>query len=64
MRAKAPNCSPSVQVAIRNRSLSVGRWRVVGEVSHGDHTVFVGETLEAGVRAEDQAILMRDHNLN
>ena len=38
--------------------------RVVGEVSHGDHTVFVGEVLEAGVRAEDQAILMRNHNLN
>ena len=38
--------------------------RVVGEVSHGDHTAFVGEVLEAGVRAEDQTILMRDHNLN
>ena len=35
-----------------------------GEVSHGDPTVFVGEVLEAGVRAEDQAILMRNHNLN
>jgi len=37
---------------------------VVGEVSHGDHTAFVGEVLEAGVRAEDQTILMRNHNLN
>jgi len=38
--------------------------RVVGEVSQGDHTLFVGQVLEAGVKAEDQAILMRDHNLN
>ncbi len=38
--------------------------KVVGEVSQGDHTLFVGEVLEAGVRREDPAILMRDHNLN
>ena len=38
--------------------------RVVGEVAKGDHTVFVGEVLEAGVRREDQTIMMRDHNLN
>lgn len=38
--------------------------RVVGEVAQGDHTLFVGEVVEAGVRSEDQAILMRDHNLN
>ncbi|HEX9880039.1 MAG TPA: flavin reductase family protein [Candidatus Binatia bacterium] len=38
--------------------------RVVGEVARGDHTLFVGEVLEAGVRREDQTILMRDHNLN
>ena len=38
--------------------------RVVGEVAEGDHTMFVGEVVEAGVRAEDQSILMRDHNLN
>ena len=38
--------------------------KIVGEVSHGDHTLFVGEVLEAGVREEDQTILMRDHNLN
>ena len=38
--------------------------RVVGEVAHGDHTLFVGQVLEAGVRTEDQSILMRDHNLN
>ena len=38
--------------------------KVVGEVAEGDHTMFVGEVVEAGVRSEDQAILMRDHNLN
>ena len=38
--------------------------RVVGEVAQGDHTLFVGQVLEAGVRSEDQNILMRDHNLN
>jgi flavin reductase (DIM6/NTAB) family NADH-FMN oxidoreductase RutF len=38
--------------------------KVVGEVAQGDHTLFVGEVLEAGVRTEDQTILMRDHNLN
>ena len=35
----------------------------MGEVAQGDHTLFVGEVLEAGVRTEDQTILMRDHNL-
>lgn len=39
-------------------------YKVVGEVAQGDHTLFVGEGLEAGVRTEDQTILMRDHNLN
>ena len=38
--------------------------RVVAEVARGDHTVFVGEVVEAGVRKDDQTILMRDHNLN
>ena len=38
--------------------------KVVGKVEHGDHTLFVGEVVEAGLRSEDQAILMRDHNLN
>lgn len=38
--------------------------KVVGEVAKGDHTIFVGEVLEAGVRRQDQTILMRDHNLN
>ena len=38
--------------------------KVVGEVAIGDHTLFVGEVVEAGVRREENAILMRDHNLN
>ncbi len=38
--------------------------KVVGEVAQGDHTLFVGEVVEAGVRDEAKTILMRDHNLN
>lgn len=38
--------------------------KLVGEVAQGDHTLFVGQVLEAGVREEKQTILMRDHNLN
>ena len=38
--------------------------KLVGEVAQGDHTVFVGEVLEAGVRGEDETILMKDHGLN
>jgi flavin reductase (DIM6/NTAB) family NADH-FMN oxidoreductase RutF len=38
--------------------------KVVREVAQVDHSIFVGEVDEAGVRTEDQAILMRDHNLN
>ena len=37
---------------------------MVGEVAQGDHTLFVGKVVEAGVHSEDQTILMRDHNLN
>ena len=37
--------------------------RVVGEVAVGDHTTFVAEVVDAGVRREDNAILMREHNL-
>ena len=36
----------------------------MGEVAKGGHTLFVGEVVEAGVRGEDQTILMCDHNLN
>ena len=38
--------------------------KVVGEVAKGDHTLFVGEVVEAGIRRDEQTILMRDHNLN
>ena len=38
--------------------------KVVGQLDQGDHTLFLGEVLEAGVNAEDQTILMREHNLN
>ena len=38
--------------------------KVVSEVNKGDHTIFVGEVVEAGVRKQDQTILMRDHGLN
>ena len=38
--------------------------KLVGEVAKGDHTLFVGEVVEAGVRREDQTIPMREHNLN
>lgn len=38
--------------------------KVVNTVEMGDHSVIVGEVVEAGVRAEDQIVLMRDHNLN
>ncbi len=47
--------------------LNLSAWwecKIVGEVAKGDHTLFVGEVLEAGVRREDQTILMRDHGLN
>ena len=37
--------------------------RVVGEVAVGDHTTSVAEVVDAGVRREDNAILMREHNL-
>ena len=38
--------------------------KLVGEVAQGDHTLFVGQVLEAGVREVKPTILMRDHNLN
>ncbi|MCH8940104.1 MAG: flavin reductase family protein [Chloroflexi bacterium] len=37
--------------------------KVVGEVAKGDHTLFVGEVVDAGVRREDKTIVMGDHNL-
>ena len=38
--------------------------KLVGQVDQGDHTIFVGEVVEAGVHRDDHTILMRDHNLN
>ena len=38
--------------------------KVVSQLDQGDHTLSLGEVLDAGTRAEDQTILMRDHNLN
>ncbi|MBM4406628.1 MAG: flavin reductase family protein [Chloroflexi bacterium] len=38
--------------------------KVVGELAKGDHTLFLAQVVEAGVRREDQTILMRDHKLN
>ena len=46
---------------------NVSAWwegKVVGEVAQGDHTLFVGQVVEAGVRSEEQSIRMRDHKLN
>lgn len=46
--------------------LSTPAWwdcKVVGEVAKGDHTLFVGEVVDARVRREDQTILVSDHNL-
>jgi flavin reductase (DIM6/NTAB) family NADH-FMN oxidoreductase RutF len=37
----------------------------VDEIAKGDHTIFVGEVIEAGLRDEnDQSVLMRDHKFN
>ncbi len=55
---------PETGCALLANSPAWWECKVVGEVALGDHTLFVGEVLEAGVRSEDPAILMRDHNLN
>ena len=34
--------------------------RVVNEVRGGDHTIFVGEVVEAGVRSEEEALTLRE----
>jgi flavin reductase (DIM6/NTAB) family NADH-FMN oxidoreductase RutF len=38
--------------------------RVVSEDAHGDHHVFIGEVIEAGVQGEGQTLLMRDTGWN
>ena len=37
--------------------------KVIDEISKGDHTLFIGEVVQAGVRSDEKAIFMRDHNL-
>jgi flavin reductase (DIM6/NTAB) family NADH-FMN oxidoreductase RutF len=34
--------------------------RVVNEVGGGDHTIFVGEVVDAGVRSEEEALTLRE----
>jgi len=34
--------------------------RVVNEVPGGDHTIFVGEVVDAGVRSEEEALTLRE----
>jgi flavin reductase (DIM6/NTAB) family NADH-FMN oxidoreductase RutF len=34
--------------------------RVVNEVAGGDHTIFVGEVIDAGVRSEEEALTLRE----
>ena len=55
---------PETGCALLTDSPAWWECKVVGQLDQGDHTLFLGEVLEAGTRAEDQTILMRDHNLN
>ena len=55
---------PETGCALLTNSPAWWECKVVSQLDQGDHTLFLGEVLEAGTRAEDQAILMRDHNLN
>jgi len=55
---------PETGSALLTNSPAWWECKVVGQLDQGDHTLFLGEVLEAGTRAEDQTILMRDHNLN
>ena len=34
--------------------------RVVNEVRGGDHTIFVGEVLNAGIRTDEDALTLRE----
>jgi|TARA_B100000809_G_C14830245_1_gene420761 flavin reductase (DIM6/NTAB) family NADH-FMN oxidoreductase RutF len=56
--------SPETGCALLTGSPAWWECKVVGQLDQGDHTLFLGEVLEAGTRSEDQTILMRDHNLN
>ena len=55
---------PETGCALLTNSPAWWECKVVSKLDQGDHTLFLGEVLEAGTRAEDQTILMRDHNLN
>ena len=55
---------PETGCALLTNSPAWWECKVVSQLDQGDHTLFLGEVLEAGMRAEDQTILMRDHNLN
>ena len=55
---------PETGCALLTNSPAWWECKVVSQLDQGDHTLFFGEVLEAGMRAEDQTILMRDHNLN
>lgn len=45
---------------IINEAPAYWECRVVDVAEHGDHHVFIGEVVEAGVRDETPALLMRD----
>ena len=55
---------PETECPLLTNSPAWWECKVVGQLDQGDHTLFLGEVLEAGTRSEDQTILMRDHNLN
>jgi len=55
---------PETGCALLTDSSAWWQCKVVGQLDQGDHTLFLGEVLEAGTRTEDQTTLMRDHNLN
>ena len=55
---------PETGCALLTNSPAWWECKVVGQLGQGDHTLFMGEVSEPRTRAEDQTILMRDHNLN
>jgi flavin reductase (DIM6/NTAB) family NADH-FMN oxidoreductase RutF len=49
---------------IINESPASWECRLVTVAEHGDHHVFIGEVIEAGVRDDNPALLMRDTGWN
>lgn len=49
---------------IINEAAAFWECRVVSVAEHGDHHVFIGEVVEAGVNSEAPALLMRDTGWN